>query len=92
MQAKLIFSSAEEIARAKTMGITDQDRVYQLEDMARGHVMFVATGVTNGSFLSGVRFSGRGAFTHSIVMRSETGTVREIHTRHHFDRKPRYGW
>ena len=92
MQAKLIFSSPEEIARAITMGITDQDRVYQLEDMARGHVMFVATGVTNGSFLSGVRFSGRGAFTHSIVMRSETGTVREIHTRHHFDRKPRYGW
>ena len=92
MQARLIFSSPEEIARAKTMGITDQDRVYQLEDMARGHVMFVATGVTNGSFLSGVRFSGRGAFTHSIVMRSETGTVREIHTRHHFDRKPRYGW
>ncbi|MBM4250744.1 MAG: class II fructose-bisphosphatase [Deltaproteobacteria bacterium] len=92
MQTKLLFGSQEEVERAKTMGITDQNKIYQLEDMARGHVMFVATGVTNGSFLSGVRYSGRGAFTHSIVMRSETGTVREIRTRHHFDRKPRYGW
>ena len=74
------------------MGIKDENKVYGLEDLAGGDVMFVATGVTNGSYLSGVRYYGGGAHTHSVVMRSETGTIREIQARHHFDRKPRYGW
>ncbi len=92
MQGQLIFSNDEELRRSKEMGIQDPKRIYCLEDLAGGHVMFVATGVTNGSYLSGVRYVGGGAHTHSVVMRSETGTIREIHTRHHFDRKPRYGW
>ena len=92
MQGKLIYSSEEEKSRCLKMGITELHKVYGLEDLARGHVMFIATGVTNGSFLRGVRFHGSGAMTHSVVMRSETGTVRDIHARHHFDRKPRYGW
>ncbi len=92
MQGKLIYSSEAEKSRCLKMGITELHKVYGLEDLARGHVMFIATGVTNGSFLRGVRFHGSGAMTHSVVMRSETGTVRDIHARHHFDRKPRYGW
>ena len=92
MQGQLIFSNDEELRRSKEMGISDPKKIYCLEDLAGGDVMFVATGVTNGSYLSGVRYYGGGAHTHSVVMRSETGTIREIQARHHFDRKPRYGW
>lgn len=92
IQGILKFRSQSEIDRALTMGITDPNRVYGLEDLARGNVMFIATGITNGSYLKGVRYYGGGAHTHSVVMRSETGTLREIHATHRFDTKPRYGW
>lgn len=92
MQGILLFRKDDERARAKKMGITDENRVYQLEDLAKGKVMFIATGVTNGALLSGVRYFRGGAHTHSIVMRSETGTVREIKATHRFDKKPGYGW
>lgn len=90
MQGRLKFRNDNEIARAKKMGISDIHKVWMLEEMAKGNVMFCATGVTQGSFLSGVKFSAGGAYTHSIVMRSETGTVREIHATHRFDKKPKY--
>jgi fructose-1,6-bisphosphatase II / sedoheptulose-1,7-bisphosphatase len=87
MQGRLIFSKDEERNRAKRMGISDLSRKYQLEDLAKGDVMFAATGVTDGSMLKGVhRFPG-GAFTHSIVMRSKTGTVRMVEAQHNFTRK-----
>jgi fructose-1,6-bisphosphatase class II len=89
-QGKLIFRHEEERSRAHRMGITDFNRIYQIQDLASGHVMFCATGVTQGTFLNGVRFSRGGAMTHSVVMRSESGTVRFIEAEHHFDRKPRY--
>lgn len=92
MQGILIFRNDDEKARAKKMGITDYNKVYRLEDLARGNVMFIATGVTNGSYLNGIRYEAGGARTHSVVMRSETGTVRDIRTAHRFNRKPRYGW
>jgi fructose-1,6-bisphosphatase II len=92
MQAKLVFTTNEERVRCKKMGIEDENKVYTMNDLAKGNVMFVATGVTNGSYLNGVRYTSGGAHTHSIVMRSESGTIREIHAHHHFDRKPRYGW
>lgn len=92
MQATLEFQNDEEWSRAQKMGIKSKSQVYGLTDLAHGNVMFIATGVTGGSFLKGVRYTGWGAATHSIVMRSETGTIRDIHTRHSFDRKPRYGW
>lgn len=88
MQVKLIPRSAEERERCHSMGIKDVDRVLHLEDMARGDVMFAATGVTNGDILKGVRYFKGGASTHSIVMRSSSGTLRFIETEHHFDRKP----
>lgn len=92
MQGVLKFRNDEERARAKAMGIKDENKVYSIEEMARGNVMFIATGITNGSYLNGVRYYGGGAHTHSIVMRSETKTIREIKTMHSFDHKPRYGW
>jgi fructose-1,6-bisphosphatase II / sedoheptulose-1,7-bisphosphatase len=55
--------------------------------MAHGDVMFAATGVTNGSMLKGVRRFHGGAFTHSVVMRSKTGTVRYVEAKHDFTRK-----
>ena len=91
-QGILKFRNDHERQRAKDMGIKDEHRVYGMNDLAKGNVMFIATGITNGSYLQGVRYTGTGAHTHSIVMRSETGTVREIKASHRFDTKPRFGW
>ena len=55
--------------------------------MAGGDVMFAATGVTDGSMLRGVRRFGGGAATHSIVMRSNSGTGRVIEAQHDLTRK-----
>ena len=60
---------------------------YEMEDLAQGDVMFAATGVTNGTMLKGVRRFSGGAMTHSMVMRSRSGTVRYIEAVHNFDRK-----
>jgi fructose-1,6-bisphosphatase class II len=90
MQGQLRFRNEEEKARAKKMGISDLDKVYIAEELARGEVMFAATGVTTGDFLKGVRFFSGGAETHSVVMRSKTGTVRYITSVHKFDKKPSY--
>jgi fructose-1,6-bisphosphatase II len=92
MQGRLRFRNDEERARARAYGMGDVDRVLLAEDLAGGNVMFAATGVTNGDFLKGVRFTGDGARTHSVVMRSKTGTVRYIEAFHHFTRSPNYGW
>ncbi len=80
----------EEIQRALAMGISDIHKVLHLNDLASGNVMFCATGVTDGNFLEGVKFKSWGAKTHSIVMRSETGTIRHVRAEHYFDKKPRY--
>jgi len=91
MQGRLKPRNSDEIERAKKMGITDINRVFQLTELASGQdVMFAATGVTNGDFLRGTRFFGRGAVTHSVVMRAKSGTVRRIESVHHFDKKPTY--
>lgn len=87
MMGRLVFREDDEKERAKRMGITDFSKKYTLEEMASGDVMFAATGVTSGSMLQGVRRFPGGAHTHSIVMRSKTGTVRTIHAQHHFARK-----
>ena len=87
MEGRLVFRNDEERGRAAAMGIDDFERVYALEDMARGNVIFAASGVTDGSMLSGVHRHGGGASTETVVMRSSSGTVRWIKTRHDFDRK-----
>jgi fructose-1,6-bisphosphatase class II len=83
---RLVFKDDAERARATRMGIDDLRKVYGIHDLAKGNVMFCATGVTQGTFLNGIRFFKGGAESHSVVMRSETGTIRYIHTQHHFNR------
>jgi fructose-1,6-bisphosphatase II len=90
MYGRLKPRNNEEIERAKRMGVADIDRVYGIEELAGGDVLFASTGVTNGDFLRGVRFVRGGAATQSVVMRSKTMTVRFIEAEHHFDRKPTY--
>lgn len=88
-QGRLEFRSEEEKARAQKMGVMDFDRVYGIEDLAQGDVMFIATGVTDGPLLKGVRIlPGRKAMSESIVMRSQTGTIRKIQAAHNLERKP----
>lgn len=87
MQGRLLFRNDDEKGRAKRMGITDLSRKYDMLDLAKGDVMFAATGVTSGSMLRGVRMFPGGAETHSLVMRSKTGTVRYITGTHNFKRK-----
>jgi fructose-1,6-bisphosphatase II / sedoheptulose-1,7-bisphosphatase len=87
MQGRLLFENDEQIARAREMGVNDPRHKYNLTEMARGDVMFAATGVTSGAMLRGVYRYGQGATTHSVVMRSKSGTVRLIEARHNFDTK-----
>jgi fructose-1,6-bisphosphatase II / sedoheptulose-1,7-bisphosphatase len=87
MQGRLLFRNDDERKRAARWGITDLNRKYSLLDLASGNVMFAATGVTDGAMLDGVRRFAGGAITHSIVMRSKTGTVRRVQTDHNFDLK-----
>ncbi len=88
MMGRLVFRNSDEKTRARAMGITDLNRKYGLHELAGGDVMFAATGVTDGAMLKGVhRFSG-GAHTHSVVMRSGTGTLRMIEAEHDFTRRP----
>jgi fructose-1,6-bisphosphatase II / sedoheptulose-1,7-bisphosphatase len=87
MQGRLIFRNDDERGRAQRCGITDFNRKYGLLDLAKGDVMFAATGVTNGTMLQGVRRFAGGAVTHSMVMRSKSGTVRIIEAQHNFERK-----
>ena len=87
MQGRLIFRNDEERGRAANCGIVDLDRKYGLLDLANGDVMFAATGVTNGTMLRGVRREAGRAYTHSMVMRSKTGTVRLVEAHHNLERK-----
>jgi fructose-1,6-bisphosphatase II len=91
MQGVLKPRNTEERDRATAMGIADLDHVFAIDELARGDVMFAATGVTEGFLLRGVRFTATGADTNSIVMRSRSGTVRFLETHHHFAGHPAYG-
>jgi len=88
MQGRLIFRNDDEKARASRMGITDFTRKYSMMDLAKGDVMFAATGVTDGAMLQGIRKYAGGATTHSLVMRSTSGTVRYVEAHHNTVRKP----
>jgi fructose-1,6-bisphosphatase II / sedoheptulose-1,7-bisphosphatase len=88
MYGRLIYEDDTQIARAKEMGISDPHKIFRLEEMASGDVMFAATGVTQGTMLKGVRRFQGGAYTHSVVMRSASGSVRFVEARHNFATKP----
>lgn len=88
MQARLVFGDDKaQIERAKRMGVSDLKKIYKLEELASGDIMFAATGVTSGWMLEGVKRFAGGATTHSLVMRSRSGTTRYVRAEHNFDRK-----
>jgi fructose-1,6-bisphosphatase II / sedoheptulose-1,7-bisphosphatase len=78
MQGRLVLPSERDRAAARSRGIVDFTRKYELSEMARGEVMFAVTGITDGPMLRGVRRHKGGATTHSMVVRSKSGTVRYI--------------
>jgi len=82
MQGRLVTEKEEQKARAAKMGVEDFNKKYELEEMASGDVIFAATGVTSGWLLDGIRHVRGGITTHSIVMRSSTGTVRQVKSFH----------
>jgi fructose-1,6-bisphosphatase II / sedoheptulose-1,7-bisphosphatase len=82
MQGRLVSPNGQQRERARAAGISDLNRKYTMHDMASGDVSFAATGVTDGSLLEGVRFTPGGIFTHTVVMRAATRTVRWIRTEH----------
>lgn len=87
-QGRLIFRNEEEKQRATRMGVKDLHKKFKLEELAFGNVVFCATGVTDGPLLKGVKvLSGGRAQTHSVVMRSQTGTIRNIEAYHNFSLK-----
>ncbi len=88
-QGRLVFRNDDEKKRAEKMGITNLNKVYTRDELAKGDVMFCATGVTDGPMLNGVRFlPNQVAKTHSMVMRSKTGTTRLIEAEHRLNKKP----
>jgi len=87
MWGRLTFRNDDERGRATRLGISDFNKIYTMNELAHGEVMFAATGVTDGSMLRGVRRWSSGASTQSIIMRSKTGTVRIISAEHNFSKK-----
>jgi fructose-1,6-bisphosphatase II / sedoheptulose-1,7-bisphosphatase len=82
MYTRLILDSHDKRNRAESMGVTDPNMIYSIEDMVKGDCLFAATGVTDGSLLSGVKFRKNVIQTETVVMRSITGTVRYIKADH----------
>ena len=81
-QGRLIFRNDDERARAAKWGVTDLNRIYHLEELAQGDVIFAATGVTDGTLLEGVKRRKNCLTTESVVMRASTGTVRWVRGEH----------
>jgi fructose-1,6-bisphosphatase II len=90
IQGRLMPRNADEAARAEAMGY-DLKQVLTIDDLVRSNnVFFAATGITDGELLNGVKYYGDGARTHSLVMRSKSGTVREIISRHRWEKLMAY--
>ena len=82
MQGKLILDTPAKRQRAREMGITDPNRIYDVTELAAGDVLVAATGVTDGTLLEGVRLRRNRVETSTVVMRSWSQTVRWIKARH----------
>lgn len=89
MQCRLMARSDEDRAKARAAGIKDLTAIWTIDDMVQGEVMFAATGITDGYLLQGVRHVPHGAISHSLVMRSITGTLRTMTARHDFSQNAR---
>jgi fructose-1,6-bisphosphatase II / sedoheptulose-1,7-bisphosphatase len=90
-QGKLLFRNDDERGRAARWGVEDLDRIYGLEDLAQGDVIFAATGVTDGTLLRGVKRRKDSITTESVVMRASTGTVRWVRGEHRHEPGARSG-
>ncbi len=91
MEARLNFRNDEERKRAEKMGVKKMDSVMKIRDMVdTDTAVFAATGVTDGPFLKGARFTKEGAVTNSLVMRSNTRTRRFLESHHVFEDEPDY--
>lgn len=87
MQGRLVLNDKEQCDRATKMGITDFAKKYSVDEMARGDVVFSATGVTKGTMLDGIVRNTHEIWTDTVLMRSSTGTIRWIRARHtHMDK------
>jgi fructose-1,6-bisphosphatase II / sedoheptulose-1,7-bisphosphatase len=80
-QGRLVFRNADERLRAQSHGITDLEKKYDLHEMVRAEAIFVATGVTDGALLDGVRIADGFVHTHTLVMNSANGAVRQVRMR-----------
>jgi fructose-1,6-bisphosphatase II len=81
--ARLMVTTPEHEARCRAMGITDFRKIYTSRDLASGHhIIFAATGVTDGTLMKGVRFFGDGVRTSSLIMQSQPSRIRFIDTIH----------
>jgi fructose-1,6-bisphosphatase II / sedoheptulose-1,7-bisphosphatase len=83
LQGRLVFRNDDEVARARRWGIEDLEKVYTLDEMAKGDCIFAATGVTDGALLKGVHRTKNCVTTESVVMRASTGTLRRVFTEYH---------
>ncbi len=80
---RLLFRNDDERGRARKWGIEDLNKIYKLEELAKGDCIFAATGVTDGSLLRGVKRRKDGVMTtNSVVMRASSGTVRWVSGEH----------
>ena len=90
IQGKLYPRNEEEAALAREMGY-DLDKVLTINDLVNSDdIFFAVTGITDGELVDGVKYFGEGAYTHSLVMRSMSGTVREIRSSHRWDKLMQY--
>lgn len=86
IQGKLYARNENELRRGREMGY-DFDKILTMDDLVSSEdVFFAATGITDGELLDGVKYSARGARTHSLVVRGTTGTVRQIIANHSFEK------
>jgi fructose-1,6-bisphosphatase II len=85
MQGRFLARTQTERAKVLRLGLADTNQILTIDDLVPGgEVLFVATGITDGDVLKGVRLSGKGATTHSLAIRCRTGTIRFIQTEHRF--------
>jgi fructose-1,6-bisphosphatase II len=90
-QCQFHVQNDEDLKLLDASGLGPRQRVFKIDELlGTSHIMLAATGVTDSEILKGVRFCQGGAFTHSLVLRSRSGTIRLIETSHTFDRMPDY--
>ena len=82
MQTRLVIRNDDEKKRAEKAGIKDLEKKYYIDDLASGDIVFVATGVTEGTMVKGVKKYSNSFLTHSIVLRSDFHTTQLIQTYH----------